>query len=151
MRILVLATLALALASMTPAKAKDHSDEYKSGKLIAMESSTSNKTQCTNYHAGLLGSGSNCDSATVHVYRVRIDDTLYTLRPKYSSESTTYPDWIKNGDDPLRAIAPDAEFRYRVDEKGKFKIFAPMEHGRRSWPFHEAEYEIISKEKAPTP
>ena len=70
------------------------------------------------------------------------------MRPKSSSEDTTYSDWIKNGYDPLRVVAPGGEFRYRFDEKGKLKLLAPMEKGHVHNPFHEAEYDVIGKEKA---
>lgn len=111
--------------------------DYKAGLLLSWENASSGE-KCDSA-PGIVGTKTDCYAKGVKFYRVRIENLVYKLRA----------DTPIDIDDPLAALQPDQEFKYRFDAKGHIWIPAPINKGRYHKPDHEAKYIVERVEKAP--
>jgi hypothetical protein len=105
------------------------------GHVLSWQKGSSGETCREN--GGLLGQRTDCYKREFKLYRVQIGELIYQLRA----------DTDIDVDDPLRALKPDDEFKYRFDEKNRVWIFAPINKGHYHKPDHEAKYIVEQMEK----
>jgi hypothetical protein len=95
------------------------SKDYKLGKIDRWEK-LSTGTNCNTTTGLITGVSTHCGKTGVRVYHVVADEGLdYTVEPDT---------W-----DPLKALQPGQEIKYRIDVKGAFWTPDPM-HGACPWP-----------------
>jgi hypothetical protein len=127
--------LLIIVAIATPAFSKDHSAEYKIGHVLSWQKGSSGETCREN--GGIFGPRTDCYKREFKLFRVQIGELVYELRADTNIDT----------DDPLRALKPDDEFKYRIDEKNQIWIPAPINKGRYHKPEHEAKYIVEQVEK----